>query len=133
MRFIDQRLNLVPSHTRYRDLQLYLYAETCRNWAYAHGSLNVGLGRQSHFFTGCHQFKGPQKTCRVTGCEQLLGIRSFSSGAAQLFRGNKLDIKDAVRRHSPTIAARSEEHPSELQSLMRISYAVFCLKKKNQS
>src|SRR3546814_6622039 len=28
-------------------------------------------------------------------------------------------------------AARSEEHTSELQSLMRISYAVFCLKKKN--
>src|SRR3546814_6281679 len=31
------------------------------------------------------------------------------------------------RRH------RSEEHTSELQSLMRISYAVFCLKKKNNS
>src|SRR3546814_4987237 len=29
--------------------------------------------------------------------------------------------------------ARSEEHTSELQSLMRISYAVFCLKKKKQS
>src|SRR3546814_2564274 len=29
-------------------------------------------------------------------------------------------------------AARSEEHTSELQSLMRISYAVFCLKKKTQ-
>src|SRR3546814_3593795 len=28
---------------------------------------------------------------------------------------------------------RSEEHTSELQSLMRISYAVFCLKKKNQN
>src|SRR3546814_6404630 len=28
-------------------------------------------------------------------------------------------------------ACRSEEHTSELQSLMRISYAVFCLKKKN--
>src|SRR3546814_9490907 len=28
---------------------------------------------------------------------------------------------------------RSEEHTSELQSLMRISYAVFCLKKKNQT
>src|SRR3546814_1476478 len=28
--------------------------------------------------------------------------------------------------------SRSEEHTSELQSLMRISYAVFCLKKKNQ-
>src|SRR3546814_3388679 len=33
-----------------------------------------------------------------------------------------------VLRHS--IASRSEEHTSELQSLMRISYAVFCLKKK---
>src|SRR3546814_9191729 len=32
-----------------------------------------------------------------------------------------------------SIAKRSEEHTSELQSLMRISYAVFCLKKKNNS
>src|SRR3546814_3579519 len=31
------------------------------------------------------------------------------------------------------VALRSEEHTSELQSLMRISYAVFCLKKKNTS
>src|SRR3546814_1273925 len=31
------------------------------------------------------------------------------------------------------VASRSEEHTSELQSLMRISYAVFCLKKKNMS
>src|SRR3546814_1327176 len=30
------------------------------------------------------------------------------------------------------IGGRSEEHTSELQSLMRISYAVFCLKQKNQ-
>src|SRR3546814_2879761 len=30
-------------------------------------------------------------------------------------------------------AGRSEEHTSELQSLMRISYAVFCFKKKNQA
>src|SRR3546814_1745206 len=33
---------------------------------------------------------------------------------------------------SEAIWRRSEEHTSELQSLMRISYAVFCLKKKNQ-
>src|SRR3546814_2265548 len=32
----------------------------------------------------------------------------------------------------PAGACRSEEHTSELQSLMRISYAVFCLKKKYQ-
>src|SRR3546814_5832729 len=34
------------------------------------------------------------------------------------------------RWHHQVIADRSEEHTSELQSLMRISYAVFCLKKK---
>src|SRR3546814_1623483 len=33
---------------------------------------------------------------------------------------------------TPREPARSEEHTSELQSLMRISYAVFCLKKKNK-
>src|SRR3546814_2143680 len=33
----------------------------------------------------------------------------------------------------PAGPVRSEEHTSELQSLMRISYAVFCLKKKNKS
>src|SRR3546814_4403200 len=38
---------------------------------------------------------------------------------------HKVEITDAA-----IIAARSEEHTSELQSLMRISYAVFCLKKK---
>src|SRR3546814_1653250 len=32
----------------------------------------------------------------------------------------------------PMVSSRSEEHTSELQSLMRISYAVFCLKKKKQ-
>src|SRR3546814_9288004 len=32
----------------------------------------------------------------------------------------------------PALFRRSEEHTSELQSLMRISYAVFCLKKKNK-
>src|SRR3546814_4410712 len=36
---------------------------------------------------------------------------------------------DVVLRHH---LGRSEEHTSELQSLMRISYAVFCLKKKNR-
>src|SRR3546814_1046957 len=43
------------------------------------------------------------------------------------------DTNDARQKIQEEIApklARSEEHTSELQSLMRISYAVFCLKKK---
>src|SRR3546814_6728127 len=42
------------------------------------------------------------------------------------------EIITAVRFPAPK-RARSEEHTSELQSLMRISYAVFCLKKKKQN
>src|SRR3546814_7956178 len=37
------------------------------------------------------------------------------------------------RRAHPLTPVRSEEHTSELQSLMRISYAVFCLKKKTKT
>src|SRR3546814_2596609 len=36
-----------------------------------------------------------------------------------------------IKDFHPPLASRSEEHTSELQSLMRTSYAVFCLKKKN--
>src|SRR3546814_9530195 len=49
-------------------------------------------------------------------------------------------IREARRIISPNgieelraVEIRSEEHTSELQSLMRISYAVFCLKKKKQT
>src|SRR3546814_7018663 len=44
-----------------------------------------------------------------------------------------MDLKGALSvAVIPSVLARSEEHTSELQSLMRISYAVFCLKKKTQ-
>src|SRR3546814_3690236 len=44
-------------------------------------------------------------------------------------------LPDPVNRHQGEAEAtmRSEEHTSELQSLMRISYAVFCLKKKKET
>src|SRR3546814_1149699 len=42
-------------------------------------------------------------------------------------------IADGLYRLDAPITLRSEEHTSELQSLMRISYAVFCLKKKNNT
>src|SRR3546814_6835465 len=38
---------------------------------------------------------------------------------------------EIAERNRIGVMVRSEEHTSELQSLMRISYAVFCLKKKN--
>src|SRR3546814_6976159 len=66
---------------------------------------------------------GP-KAVKLAG-EIADGVILFS-GAKQL---DKLAQQIALFRD----AARSEEHTSELQSLMRISYAVFCLKKKTDT
>src|SRR3546814_2362568 len=58
---------------------------------------------------------------------------AFNSFATRSFPPSKQNSEKAAEP-SPILAARrSEEHTSELQSLMRISYAVFCLKKKKQT
>src|SRR3546814_8404512 len=44
----------------------------------------------------------------------------------------RMDVKGCEHEGFKRLMGRSEEHTSELQSLMRISYAVFCLKKKNK-
>src|SRR3546814_5834480 len=49
-------------------------------------------------------------------------------GVAEAVEGGALG--DQRRERGANLVKRSEEHTSELQSLMRISYAVFCLKKK---
>src|SRR3546814_7207573 len=60
------------------------------------------------------------------GVAQDAGIVDDRVDAAE-FGDRILDDARGILR----IGDRSEEHTSELQSLMRISYAVFCLKKKN--
>src|SRR3546814_2056885 len=58
-------------------------------------------------------------------CGRAVGRVDPGFGTGALWRPGALG---AVRRRT-----RSEEHTSELQSLMRISYAVFCLKKKKHN
>src|SRR3546814_5491262 len=63
-----------------------------------------------------------------------VGRAALQFDAFELVHCIDLPIGSAVRypvRHHEVFEWRSEEHTSELQSLMRISYAVFCLKKKN--
>src|SRR3546814_6228608 len=56
------------------------------------------------------------------------GVTGFGNGLSGL--GERMAaLGGSLKLDSP----RSEEHTSELQSLMRISYAVFCLKKKNNT
>src|SRR3546814_4628452 len=65
---------------------------------------------------------------------QTAGLNTAVASGAGLALIPRFDPADAlalVERERVTVfEGRSEEHTSELQSLMRISYAVFCLKKK---
>src|SRR3546814_6639372 len=55
--------------------------------------------------------------------------QKFDNTSYAAFAESTYEVLDGL---SLTLGGRSEEHTSELQSLMRISYAVFCLKKKNK-
>src|SRR3546814_2362944 len=63
-------------------------------------------------------------------CRGHLPLQGLSQGRRRTAAGH-----DPRRRrvHPPLPPPRSEEHTSELQSLMRISYAVFCLKNKSNT
>src|SRR3546814_4159021 len=58
------------------------------------------------------------------------GDRTPNSPRHRLRGHRRVDPAEGRNRSEGPAESRSEEHTSELQSLMRISYAVFCLKKK---
>src|SRR3546814_5261429 len=60
----------------------------------------------------------------------VLRLSTPAQGLAYVGDGMNLTVSGKEVRIDEPKKARSEEHTSELQSLMRISYAVFCLKKK---
>src|SRR3546814_1951857 len=69
----------------------------------------------------------PERSLPKVGADRRIGgshqqVAFAVAAEARLQRG----------AHRAAVRGRSEEHTSELQSLMRISYAVFCLKKKNK-
>src|SRR3546814_2812800 len=71
-----------------------------------------------------------------TGSNSALGNSVRVSDCARRCPVSHAERPRSARRKGSTLRmeqhARSEEHTSELQSLMRISYAVFCLKKKKK-
>src|SRR3546814_1944308 len=85
------------------------------------------LFRSGHYFRAVpHRFRG-QPVGNGRAADRWCGAAPGSQ--AEDLYGKWTDREDRVRQHYTE--PRSEEHTSELQSLMRISYAVFCLKKKN--
>src|SRR3546814_10041378 len=67
--------------------------------------------------------------------QEALALRAGveRSHLGKIERGEHQPNLGLVLKIAVTLDCRSEEHTSELQSLMRISYAVFCLKKKKKT
>src|SRR3546814_7334330 len=64
-----------------------------------------------------------------TGCRGSANSFGYGAGGATTMSKKSSGTAAVPPSHG---SSRSEEHTSELQSLMRISYAVFCLKKKSK-
>src|SRR3546814_1371328 len=79
------------------------------------------LFRSAHF--------GPEYFCLDVVGQAADIVPTFAEASAI----DRAGLVGLVRIAPCAEARRSEEHTSELQSLMRISYAVFCLKKKKQT
>src|SRR3546814_10716521 len=82
----------------------------------------------------------PAQLVASTDLRRWFEERTHRAMRNRLEDGSDLDIGSYVEHHIDTLCGRSsearvrsEEHTSELQSLMRNSYAVFCLKKKRNA
>src|SRR3546814_5542423 len=103
---------LFPDTTLFRSLVL--------EYAVAAGAVSVGW---SGYFVGLlREYLGIQLPAALVNADALIAHVKLIFGAAP---SEAIDTAIAV-------GGRSEEHTSELQSLMSISYAVFCLKKKTR-
>src|SRR3546814_10280077 len=77
----------------------------------------------------------PERTLFVAQSEEAIAAGAFHNDVVAVANENVLlaheqAFEDRADFYASLKRLRSEEHTSELQSLMRISYAVFCLKKK---
>src|SRR3546814_5953833 len=90
------------------------------------GYLRVVVTRASASVPGCPNWDSKSSLNPVNATSSNYGCATNGNLAAMV-----ADPNDLIKGTRDT-GHRSEEHTSELQSLMRISYAVFCLKKKNK-
>src|SRR3546814_2497858 len=101
---------------------------------------HIGQGDQGSFYTalvGCRYAQGYRARNPILGS---IVYQSLKMGPLQRrvacyneTRGKRYgcqSLRGVLTKGLTSHGSRSEEHTSELQSLMRISYAVFCLKKK---
>src|SRR3546814_3825919 len=85
-------------------------------------------------------FRSPASSCSAVSTDQPLNLRPTSPHSSRRTtktpsptNGSNPPTKSSPPSNDSAKKQRSEEHTSELQSLMRNSYAVFCLKKKTNT
>src|SRR3546814_1006236 len=110
-----------------------------RFWPFGQAQLNAQGVMQTPYAVWQAAYGSPQNFINQRPTEDQLGTQvDVYADSATAARNVAEAIRDAVEGDAYVVAwrgesideNRSEEHTSELQSLMRISYAVFCLKKK---
>src|SRR3546814_8178450 len=87
----------------------------------------AGLGTLNALIVPVIEAAGPGPDVRIEDAE---GCPAFFARTVRGVRNGS--SPEWMAKQLKAIGQRSEEHTSELQSLMRISYAVFCLKKKKK-
>src|SRR3546814_6507503 len=75
-------------------------------------------------------YGGSRARTEATGFGLVYFVQQMLATKGQSLDGKRVVVSGSGNVAIYAIAKRSEEHTSELQSLMRISYAVFCLNKK---
>src|SRR3546814_3852195 len=88
------------------------------------------IGRKDVEAFHARWFHPNNATLVVTGDTDLAEIRPLIEDAFAEWKPGTLPATVTPHSDGPQSSVRSEEHTSDLQSLMRISYAVFCLKTK---
>src|SRR3546814_2100356 len=91
-----------------------------------HGLIGGRMDQDGRFADGIRRILDGLSDCFA------IGQIAFEQPRVLIFLGQVLDIEHGYSGALGGKGRRSEEHTSELQSLMRISYAVFCLKKKKK-
>src|SRR3546814_5816633 len=96
------------------------------------GAVDGGIAQGVPGILGIH-IEGPFLNPARRGIHAEAKLRQLEDGLVDLLTAPQRGKTLVTLAPECATPARSEEHTSELQSLMRISYAVFCLKKKNKS
>src|SRR3546814_1387054 len=115
-------LRLAPRYTRTGSL--FPYATLFRSFELLHPEARhhavLAGGGPGALWVALRLYPVQRAGCRAQSARRRIG---FNPACIQ---------KSLCAARNSSTATRSEEHTSELQSLMRISYAVFCLKKKKR-